>query len=147
MSSSSKKRTDILVWVALSCLFAYVWINKYGVLLAYLKIAGVITLVLTGFLTYLVMGRVEKINSVLYAKNTKIAGWLDFFKPAIFLGFFVSISYVGLIVQPDKILIAHYKGIPIEALYPCSNQPLDDEVEKIAREIYRVKEHDTFECD
>lgn len=146
MNFSSKKGTDLVVWIVLACLFAYVWISKYGVLLGYLKLSGLITLILMGFLTYLLIGRVDKLNTVLYAKNSKIAPWLDFFKPVIYLGFFASIAYVALYIQPDKILIAHYKGIPIEALYPCSDRPLDDEVERIAREIFKVKEHHSFEC-
>ena len=58
---------------------------------------------------------------------------------------FAALIYLVFFVQPDKLAIAHFKGIPIEALYPCSNRPLEPEVEKIAREIFRLRDIDRFD--
>lgn len=149
MSSSTKKpdRFGIVVWTLFAGLFVYAGIEKYGALLAYLKVSSYLGLFLTAIISYKLNKKLdEKIRS---RQETRYTTWkrLMFMKSALTYGVFAALIYVFLFVQPDKLAIAYIKGIPLEALYPCSNQPLSPEVERIAREIFGLREIDEFAQD
>jgi hypothetical protein len=131
-------RTGIIIWTLFGCLFIYSGVYKYGLLLAYLKVAGFLYLLLAGLIFYLSIEMQERYAA--WRRHGFVTTTINC------LVFFGSI-YLFLFVQPDKLIIAFFLGIPIEALYPCSNQPLDPESELIAREIFRLKQIDKFEGD
>lgn len=147
MESSTKKtyRGGIAVWSIFIGLFVFAGISKYGALLAYLKMSGYLSLILAGFITYKLSKHLdEKIHGYL---QESYATWrrLRFVKSVLIIGVFSALIYLLIFVQPDKLAIAYIKGIPLEALYPCSNQPLSPEVESIARDIFRLREIDRFD--
>jgi len=126
-------------------IFAYAGISKYGVLLAYLNVSGYFCLLLAGSITYKVDERLDtKIRS---RSRDSHAMWqrLRFMKSVLSVSIFVALIYFLFFVQPDKLAIAYFKGIPIEAFYPCSNRPLDPETEKAVREIFKLREIDQFD--
>lgn len=147
MSLLTKKpdRFGIIVWTLFAGLFLYAGIKKYGTLLAYLKVSSYIWLFLAALITYKLSEKLEeKIRSraqTSYATLKRVR----LIKSTLTYGVFVALCYLFFFVQPDKLAIAYIKDIPLEALYPCSNRPLDPEVENIAREIFRLKENDSFD--
>ena len=141
MSSTPKQETDkfgVIIWSLFGGLFIFAGVSKYGLLLAYLKVAGFLYLLLAGLILYLSIEMQERYAA--WRRHGFVTTTINC------LVFFGSI-YLFLFVQPDKLIIAFFLGIPIEALYPCSNQPLDPETELIAREIFRLKQIDKFEGD
>jgi len=141
MSSTPKQETDkfgVIIWSLFGGLFIFAGVSKYGMLLAYLKVAGFLYLLLAGLILYFSSEMQERYAA--WRRHGFVTTTINC------LVFFGSI-YLFLFVQPDKLIIAFFLGIPIEALYPCSNQPLDPETERIAREIFRLKQIDKFEGD
>jgi Na+/H+ antiporter NhaD/arsenite permease-like protein len=147
MNSSTKKtdRFGLLVLALFSGLFVYAGVSKYGLLLAYLNVSGYLYAILIFLIIY-------KVNRVFDEKTRNADQHSDssrkrsrFFKFAWAWGLSIFLIYVLFFVQPDKLAIAFVMGIPIEALYPCSNRPLDPEVERIARQIFRLREMDQFD--
>jgi hypothetical protein len=137
----------VIVWALFAGLFVYAGIKKYGLLLAYLNVSGYLCLFLAGLITYKID---EKLDEKIRARfQDSHATWqrLRFMKTVLTVSVFSALIYLMIFVQPDKLVIAHFKGIPIEALYPCSNRPLDPEIEVIAREIFRLREIDRFDAD
>jgi hypothetical protein len=140
-------RGGVIVWAIFAGLFVYAGIKKYGLLLAYLKVSGYLWLFLAGLITYKIH---EKLDEKIRGRSQdNYVTWqrLRFMKTVLAVSVFIALIYLMIFVQPDKLVIAHLKGIPIEALYPCSNRPLDPEVEVIAREIFRLREIDRFDDD
>jgi hypothetical protein len=140
-------RGGVIVWAIFAGLFVYAGIKKYGLLLAYLNVSGYLWLFLAGLITFKID---EKLDEKIRGRSQdNYATWqrLRFMKTVLVVSVFIGLIYLVIFVQPDKLVIAHFKGIPIEALYPCSNRPLDPEVEVIAREIFRLREIDRFDDD
>lgn len=126
---------------------AFVWagVAKYGLLLAYLNASGYLALLICGLLTYQVVARFD---AYLRGRPPEQGGGgakLRLMRPVLAFSTFSALFYALFFVRPDKLVIAHMMSIPIEALYPCSNQPLNPEVERIAREIFRLRERDAFD--
>ncbi len=150
MSSEPNKKVDrsgVIIWTLFGCLFIYAGVSKYGLLLAYLNASSYLSLFLAGFITYMFNQKLDaKVRA--YPSNS-YATWqrLRFKKTALIYAVFFALIYLFFFIQPDKLVIAKLMQIPIEALYPCSNQPLDPQTEQIAREIFRLKQIDKFDGD
>lgn len=148
MSAPPKQETDkfgVIIWSLFGGLFIFAGVSKYGLLLAYLNVSGYLNLFLAGFVTYKVN---QKLDAMVLAYPTNSYASLQrlrFVKTALIYALFFTQIYLFFFIQPDKLAIAYLMQIPIEALYPCSNQPLDPETERIAREIFRLKPIDKFE--
>jgi hypothetical protein len=140
-------RTGVIIWTLLGCLFVYAGVAKYGLLLAYLNASGYLSLFLAGFITHMVNQKL--VAKVLAYPTNRHATWqrLRFVKTALICAVFFALIYLFFFIQPDKLAIAKLMRIPIEALYPCSNLPLDPETERTAREIFRLKQIDKFDGD
>jgi hypothetical protein len=145
VQNKSTARAQLIGVSLFAIAFASAGIAKYGLLLAYLNASGYIALFLAGFGTY---QAVKKFDTYLLkhrsTRSTKAAG-IRALRPVFAIGTFSALFYLLFFVQPDKLAISYFKGIPIEALYPCTNRPLEPEVEKIAREIFRLREIDRFD--
>ena len=141
MNATPKQETDkfgLIIWSLFGGLFIFAGVSKYGLLLAYLKVAGFLYLLLAGLILYFSIEMQERYAA--WRRHGFVTTTINC------LVFFGSI-YLFFFIQPDKFAIAKLMQIPIEALYPCSNQPLDPETERIAREIFRLKQIDKFEGD
>ena len=140
-------RTGVIIWTLLGCLFIYAGVSKYGLLLAYLNASSYLSLFLAGFITYMVNQKLDaKVRA--YPSNS-YATWqrLRLVKTVLIYAVFFALIYLFLFIQPDKLAISKLMQIPIEALYPCANQPLDPETERTAREIFRLRPIDKFDGD
>jgi len=138
-------RGGVAAWSIVTGAFIYAGISKHGPLLAYLNVSGYLYLLLACLIAY-------KSNNVLNEKGRKAAqhtnsSWkrIQVFRPALLAVLIIPLVYALFLVQPDKLAIAFMMGIPIEALNPCSSRPLDPETERIAREIFRLREIDQFD--
>lgn len=141
MSAAPKQEINkfgVIIWSLFGGLFIFAGVSKYGLLLAYLKVAGFLYLFLAGLILYFLNRKLERYAA--WRRHGFVTTTINC------LVFFGSI-YLFLFERPDKLIIASFLGIPIEALYPCSNQPLDPETERIAREIFRLNQIDKFEGD
>ena len=131
---------------------AFVWagVAKYGLLLAYLNASGYLAILMCGLITYQVVARFDAHLRRRSSEQRGAGARLRLLRHVLAFSTFSALFYVLFFVQPDKLAIAHLKNIPIEALYPCSNRPLNPEIENIAREIFRLREIDSFDdryCD
>lgn len=127
---------------------AFVWagVAKYGLLLAYLNASGYLALLICGLLTYQVVARLDAhLRKRSYEQRGGVAK-LRLLRPVLAFSTFSAIFYVLFFIQPDRLAIAYIKGIPVEALYPCSSHPVAPEVERLAREIYQLRSADSFIC-
>lgn len=143
--AKNEYRGGIAVWTIVAGIFAYAGISKYGVLLAYLNVSGYFCLLLAGFITYKIDERLDTKIRSRSQDSYSMSQRLRFMKSVLSISIFVALIYLLFFIQPDKLVIAYFKGIPIEAFYPCSNRPLDPEIEKAAREIFRLRDIDRFD--
>ena len=150
MSTTPKQETDkfgVIIWSLFGGLFIFAGVSKYGLLLAYLNASSYLNLFLAGFITYMVNQKLDAMVLAYPTNSYASLQRLQFVKTALIYAVFFTLIYLFFFIQPDKLAIANLMQIPIEALYPCSNQPLDPETERIAREIFRLKQIDKFEGD
>ncbi len=148
MNSSTKKtdRLGIVVWTLFAGLLVYGGITKYGALLVYLNVSSYLSLSLVVLITYKLSEKLdEKIRTQTQTSYATLKR-VRFIKSVLTYGVFAALCYFFFFVQPDKLAIAYFKEIPIEALSPCSHMPLKPEVEKISRDIFKLKDIDSFEC-
>ncbi len=138
-------RGSLIFWVLFLGLFVYAGIEKYGALLAYLKVSGYLSLALAGYLTYKVHKKMDERLQRHWADQQAAWKWIRLISSALTIGTLCGLMYLFFVIQPDKLAISYIKKIPIEALYPCSNRPLDPSVEEIAREIFRLRGVDRFD--
>jgi hypothetical protein len=135
------------VWAFFLSIFAYFFISKHGLVLAYLKSSNLLWVVLMVWLTYITSMHVEnyfrKNHFHFYYDSWPYAIGKNIFPIAFFLLLFAPFTET----RPDKILLAKITNIPRAAFSPCSNLPLSPEVEKIARQVFNLKERDSFQCD
>lgn len=150
MNSKPNKKVDrsgVILLTLFGCLFIYAGVSKYGLLLAYLNASSYLNLFLAGFITYIAN---RKIRAKVLAYPTNSYATLQrlrFVKTVLNYAVFFALIYLFFFIQPDKLAIAKLMQIPIEALHPCSNQPLDPEKERTAREIFKLKQIDKFNGD
>lgn len=136
-----------LVGVALfGIAFVSVGVAKYGLLLAYLNVSGYLAIFISSLVTYQVVSRFDTYLRRRSTEQGKGVGKLRVLRHALAFCTFSALFYVLFFVQPDRLAIAYVKGIPVAALYSCSNEPVAPEVERLAREIFQLRSSDSFTC-
>jgi len=137
--------SGVIVWAFFLSIFAYVFINKHGFVLAYLKSSLLLWSVVAFWITYKTSMHVAH-----YFRENHFhfyfQSWPYAIGKAIFpLAFFLLLFAPFAEVRPDKILLAEITGIPIEAFYPCSGLLNPDsvasnsELEAEAAELWRAR--------
>lgn len=145
MQIRSTSRAQLIGVSLFAVAFAAAGIAKYGLLLAYLNASGYIAFFLAGFGTY---RTVKKFDAYLLKQSNRHnsnARVIRALRPVVAIGTFSALFYLLFFIQPDRLAISYIKGVPVEAFYPCLNQPLDPEIERIAREIFRLGDTEKFD--
>jgi hypothetical protein len=137
--------SGVLVWAFFLSIFAYVFINKYGLLLAYLKSSILLWAAVAIWITY----KTSMYAAHYFQENHFhffFESWLYAIGKVVFpLAFFLLLFIPFDEVRPDKKLLAKITGIPIEAFYPCSGLLSSDSVasnsalEAVAGDLWKAR--------
>ena len=137
--------SGVIAWAFFLSIFAYVFINKHGLLLAYLKSSFLLWAAVAIWITYK-----TSMYAAHYFRENHFHFYYDSWLYAIGKNVFPILLFLLLLapfdeVRPDKILLAKITGIPIEAFYPCSGLLSSDSVERnseleaVAGELWKAR--------
>ena len=116
---------------------ACIFISKNGLLLAYLKLIGWIFFGVTLAITIYVSGLIERACRQKFSISYKFRTWIAF--PLFFLFFY-------LVEISSDFILRNYSGHPVYVLYPCTHPPSSGEQEAKAKEFWRLKPSQDFDC-
>ena len=139
----SGNRALYLSWAAFICFFAYEGIEKYGLLLSYLKISNGLILVISFFLTRLAFRAIR--FRFRFSWNSKQSVFYAILELIIALTIFMSVFFCLSLVSDKLVLLA--TNLPHDVLWPCSAINIDPDIEKIAKKLHKLRDIDSFDCD